>query len=94
MGMEGWVFILVIAVVIDFLVANEFYQVAKKKGHKEIKYFWLSFFLGIIGYLLVIALPDRGMQYFQGNISGQGIVKPQIQNPSNAGSAYNDLPEL
>lgn len=94
MGMEGWIFILVIALVIDFLVANQFYQVAKEKGHNEIKYLWLSFFLGIIGYLLVIALPDRGMQYFQGNGSGQGMARQQTQNPSNAGSAYNDLPEL
>ena len=46
--------------VIAYLIANEFYKVAQAKGYSEKKYLWLSFWLGIIGYLLVIALPDRG----------------------------------
>lgn len=43
-----------------YLLAQEFYKVAKAKGYPQKKYLWLSFWLGIIGYLLVIALPDRG----------------------------------
>lgn len=43
-----------------YLLAKEFYKVAVAKGYPEKKYLWLSFWLGIIGYLLVIALPDRG----------------------------------
>ena len=47
---------------LDYLVAREFHRVACSKGFWEEKYFWISFFLGIIGHLLVIALPDRGLQ--------------------------------
>ena len=43
-----------------YLLAKEFYKVAKAKGYPQKKYLWLSFWLGIVGYLLVIALPDRG----------------------------------
>ena len=54
-----FVLVAVAALLVLYLLADAFYEVAKKKGHKEIKYFWLSFFFGISGYLLVIALPDR-----------------------------------
>lgn len=45
---------------INYLIAEEFYTVVKAKGYfYERKYFWICFFLGMVGYLLVIALPDR-----------------------------------
>lgn len=44
---------------IFYLIAKEFYIVAQAKGYSEKKYLWLCFLLGVIGYLLVIALPDR-----------------------------------
>lgn len=43
-----------------YLIAKEFYKAAQAKGYSEKKYLWLCFLLGVIGYLLVIALPDRG----------------------------------
>ena len=54
--------LIVVAIVlwIDYLIAKEFYVAAQAKGYFEKKYFWLCFLLGVIGYLLVIALPDRG----------------------------------
>ena len=48
------------AIWILWLVAKEFYVAAKAKGYYEKKYFWICFLLGVIGYLLVVALPDRG----------------------------------
>ena len=53
----GWIFGIVLALVISLLVAEEFYKVAVMKGHPSRKYFWISFLLGIVGYLLVISLP-------------------------------------
>lgn len=44
---------------IMYLIAKEFYKVAQAKGFYEKKYLWLPFLLGVIGYLLVISLPDR-----------------------------------
>lgn len=48
------------AVWILWLVAKEFYIAVQAKGYSEKKYLWICFLLGIVGYLLVVALPDRG----------------------------------
>ena len=44
---------------IDYLIAKEFYFAAQAKGYYEKKYLWICFLLGAVGYLLVIALPNR-----------------------------------
>lgn len=49
-----------VGLVLDFFVAREFYQAAAMKGWASRKYFFYAFFLTLIGYLLVLALPDRG----------------------------------
>ena len=83
------IFLSVMMLGVDYLIAWEFYVIAKEKGHDERKYLWISFFLGIIGYLLVIALPDRKMKYsIDSNSTHQG------QNSTDASSTYDDLPEL
>ena len=51
---------LIAAIAISWFVAQEFYKAALMKGWNSKKYFWLSFLLGPVGYLLVVALPDRG----------------------------------
>ena len=66
--MEGGIlmrlFLLIIAciafLVLDFFVAREFYLAAAMKGWASKKYFFFAFFLTLIGYLLILALPDRG----------------------------------
>ena len=56
---------ILITVVILFLVnlgtANQFYKIASMKGHSDKQYFWWCFFLGIVGWLMVVALPDRAV---------------------------------
>lgn len=42
-------------------IATQFYQIACEKGWCERKYYVLSFLLGAVGWLLVIALPDRNV---------------------------------
>ena len=49
----------ILVIWINYLIAREFYRAAVMKGHPEQKYLWLPFFLGVIGYLLVIALPSE-----------------------------------
>ena len=46
--------------VLQYYVAKQFESVANDKGYADSKYFHLCFWLGVVGYLLVIALPDRG----------------------------------
>lgn len=49
----------VVALIINYQLAKQFYLVACNKGYFDKKYKWIPFFCGIAGYLLVIALPDR-----------------------------------
>lgn len=51
--------ILLILILVLGLIADEFFKIAKMKGHNNRKYFWISFLCGIVGYMLVIALPDN-----------------------------------
>lgn len=44
---------------IAWYLANQFYEAAQEKGYHDRKYFWICFWLGYPGYLLVIALPNR-----------------------------------
>ena len=41
-------------------VAKQFFEAAKAKGYNDRKYLWICFWLGLPGWLLVCALPDRG----------------------------------
>ncbi len=62
MQYEAWMLIAaaVLALALDLLLAREFYLAAAMKGWFSKKYFFYAFLLPPIGYLLVIALPDRG----------------------------------
>ena len=53
---------IILGLVINYYIANEFYKVAVMKGYNEDKYLWISFFFSVAGYLLVIALPDKSMK--------------------------------
>ena len=53
------ILILAIIFVIDWFAAKQFHEIAKMKGHSESKYLWWCFWLGMIGWLMVVALPDR-----------------------------------
>ena len=59
--MGDWtIFVLVVLLVIRLCMGADFYFVAKEKGYYSMKFFWYVFLFGLPGYLLVIALPDRG----------------------------------
>ena len=51
----------IILLIIWYFVSQEFYKVAEAKGFPEKKYLWITFFFGALGALLVVALPDRGI---------------------------------
>ena len=46
-------------IALDYLIAKEFEFIAIEKGYEGRKYFWYSFILGSIGYILVVALPKK-----------------------------------
>ena len=55
-----WIIIgVIVALVLFYACANAFYEIACMKGHDERTYFWWTFFVPLLGALMVIALPDR-----------------------------------
>lgn len=62
MNISGFGILLIVIVyfVLAYFIAGWFSEVASEKGYSSPKYFWICFFMGLVGQLLVIALPDRG----------------------------------
>lgn len=50
--------ILAIVLAVNGVVATKFSDIAGMKGHDGSSYFWYVFLLGMIGMLMVVALPD------------------------------------
>ena len=55
----GGLIVLALLIYLWYKVSNTFYEIACEKGYDEKKYLWWTFFLGIIGMLMVVALPDH-----------------------------------
>ncbi len=55
-----YIIIWVVALFIQYFIAKQFESVAADKGYQGSRFFHLSFWLGLPGWLLVISLPDRG----------------------------------
>lgn len=50
--------VLAVAIAINVAVSNVFKNIAEDKGYYD-NFFWWVFFLGTIGMLMVVALPDK-----------------------------------
>jgi hypothetical protein len=68
-------------------VANTFYDIACGKGWYERKFYWLSFLLGIVGWLAVTALPDR-------NPPKSVVVAPAAPEAPKKETYSDELPPL
>ena len=56
----GWIiFSVIVGLIFSYIFAYEFFEIVTLKGYKDRKYFWFCFLFGIIGYLMVIALPSK-----------------------------------
>lgn len=65
MDIEALIIIISFAVVaaliyVWYLACREFGRIAAEKGHSDHRYFHFCFWLGLVGMLMVIALPDKG----------------------------------
>lgn len=49
----------IILIIVWACVSAEFRRIAAMKGHNEAKYFWWTLFMGPVGMLMVIALPQQ-----------------------------------
>ena len=50
-------FLIVACLMLDVVISMKFASIAEEKGHSG--YFAWCFFLGVVGWAMVIALPDR-----------------------------------
>ena len=50
----------VLLIYLEYVIAAHFYGAAADKGYPDPFYLKLAFWIPVIGYLLVIALPNRG----------------------------------
>ena len=74
---------------VNYIIASKFEEVAHLKGYdKDIHSFAMCFWLGIIGCLYVIALPDRGARDI-----GNTITNTEFDD-SNTESDTDEPPEL
>ena len=78
---------LAVGLIINIIASCEFRDIAAEKGFDGKKYFWYCFWLGFIGYLMVIALPDRKIPQ-KSIIVDNSAVSPVSQIPS------AELPDL
>lgn len=78
-------FIIVCGCLIAFgiwlLICSAFYKIAEMKGHLNQSYFWWTFFTGIIGMLMIVALPDRAQ-------NNNSPAQPSLM------SSDDELPEI
>ena len=71
-------FLLIVATICGFiflnsLIADKFESIANEKGHSG--FFWWCFWLGIVGYMMVLALPDL----YSRNNAPQGCAQNNAQ---------------
>ena len=57
-GLLFYIFIIFIFIVVNYFISKKMESIAEDKGYTNSHAFVLCFFLGIAGYLYVIALPD------------------------------------
>lgn len=75
-------------ILINIWISNKFATCATEKGHYNSGAFLMCFLFGIVGYLYVIALPDRGQR------KKTGEVPSSVSNPTTpcASSATGEKP--
>ena len=60
-----YLLVIVIALIIDYVIAKQFQEIAEMKGYIGRTYFWFTLLFGLVGMLMVIALPssDKGSNH-------------------------------
>lgn len=51
--------VLVLAIVIWYKIAKNMARIAADKGYTERKWFHYCFWLGLVGFLMICAMPDK-----------------------------------
>ncbi len=74
---------IVIVIIINYIIAKKFSDIAEIKGHEGGTYFWFTFIFGLVGMLMVIALPNekdvRKQELPLAPLATQTIVTPKTE---------------
>ena len=71
---SGGPLLVILALALHIAIAVQFGNIAEKKGHNPGGWIAWCIFTSLIGYMMVIALPDRGTTNSGGNVY-QNYVK-------------------
>ena len=80
-----YVFGIIISLIINVVIAKKFVEIADMKGHYGSDYFWYIFLFGMIGMLMVIALPDKSVK----DTPKPSIIKPATSTSVKPASTAN-----
>lgn len=83
------ILVCIVILILSAITAKKFESIANMKGHSG--YFWWCFWLGVIGWAMVIALPDRKME-IPGLTAMLSEKAPNVYNTEQ--EADDSLPEL
>ena len=84
-----------IAIGVSSFLAGEMADAAAQKGYERKRYWHICFWLGIMGYLVVIALPDTVLQEKIDKLSDMQPSEKQTHAAAAATGNYSDeLPKL
>ena len=80
---------LTLSLAVNVIISLAFACIADDKGHRWLPYFFFTFFFGIVGMLMVVALPDRKNIYlrqYQSKSENSTVFKDEINSKNNSES--------
>lgn len=83
----------ILVLVIDIYFAASASQSASAKGHNGTKWGIISFFFGIIGYILVAALPDLQLRHDINMLTRAILNSSSTTSDSATSSAHTSAPQ-
>jgi hypothetical protein len=86
-----YIIIFLIAIFVNIILSVKFSEIADEKGYNGKNYFWLCFFLGSIGFIMVAALPDLTLRYYLNQFQSNSTQQP-IKNQSNTPMTERSAP--
>lgn len=93
--------VVALAVYVAVFVTREFASIAESKGYDYRRYWHVAFWLGLVGYLIILGLPDLNSRNAQKLVASRlselnETLKAAEQSRSGSSSGFGtiDLPEL
>lgn len=77
------VIIFIVLVLVNYNMAQNMQSIVEKKGYTDVRVVAMCFWLGIIGYLYVIALPDLELRKALGAVKTADTTEAQTEIDEN-----------